>query len=277
VQREDNHLLAELPHADRERLRAHLKLVYFARGSVLHQAGGKLSHIFFPTDCVVSLMHVLKNGSSVGVAAVNSHGVVGVALFLGADISSERAVVQHAGYAYRLSSTQGKLEFARHGAFFHLLLRYTRDLLTQMSQTATCYRSHSIDQQLCLWLLTALHRQSSNVLAVTQDTIAEFLGVRRESVTAAAGRLQNEGAVLCRRGRVTVLDPNRLAQLCCECYGGGETKTKRFPGDSVRPAPRNGRRQSPARPQTGVIMTTDVKAKMALPKSDVPRHANSVP
>src|SRR6266699_3840296 len=213
-----NHLLAALPEADYEGLRPDLELVSLPLGMAVYESGSKLDHVYFPTNCIVSLLYVLEDGASAEIAVVGHEGLVGVALFMGGESTSSRAVVQSAGDAYRLPSKILKREFERNGPLQHLLLRYTQALITQMAQTAVCNRHHSVEQQLCRWLLLSLDRLPSNRLAVTQELIANMLGVRREGVTAAAGKLQKLGAIKYARGHMTVLDRPKLEKLSCECY-----------------------------------------------------------
>src|SRR5271163_229709 len=213
-----NNLLAALPQAERERLIPHLKLVPMPLGMVLYESGDVLRHVYFPTDCIVSLLYVMKDGASAEISVVGNDGVVGVALLLGGETTPSRAVVQSAGSAYRLRSKRLKDEFYRHGKAQLLLLRYTQALLTQMAQTAVCNRHHSVDQQLCRWLLLSLDRLDADQLTMTQELIANMLGVRREGVTEAAGKLHKLGVIRYSRGRVTVLDRPKLEKLCCECY-----------------------------------------------------------
>jgi CRP-like cAMP-binding protein len=207
-----------LPEVVRERLFPRLELVEMPLGYVLYESGDILEHVYFPIDCIVSLLYVMENGASAEIAVVGNEGMVGIALFMGGETTPNRAVVQNAGHAYQLKGDLLKMEFNRSGAFQHLLLRYTQALLTQMSQTAVCNRHHSIDQQLCRWLLLSLDRLSSNELRMTQALIAGMLGVRREGVTEAAGKLQDVGLISYKRGRITVLDRPRLEKACCECY-----------------------------------------------------------
>jgi CRP-like cAMP-binding protein len=213
-----NDLLAALPAVDYERLVPDLELVPLPLGMVVYESGGKLDYVYFPTDCIVSLLYVMKDGSSAEIAVVGHEGLVGVALFMGGESTPSRAVVQSAGSAYRLSSKVLKREFEHSGPLQHLLLRYTQALITQMAQTAVCNRHHSVDQQLCRWLLLSLDRLPSNQLTMTQELIANMLGVRREGVTEAAGKLHKLGVIRYARGQITVLDRPRLEQLCCECY-----------------------------------------------------------
>jgi CRP-like cAMP-binding protein len=213
-----NRILNALPQTDRERLFPHLKLVQMPLGKTVYEFGRTMDHVYFPADCIVSLLHVLTNGASTEIAVVGNDGVVGVALFMGGETTTNRAVVQSAGYAYRLTGKRIKQEFERHGEMLNVLLRYTQALLTQMAQTAVCNRHHTVDQQLCRWLLLSLDRLVSNELTMTQELIANMLGVRREGVTDAAGKLQKHGVIAYSRGKITVLDRSRLEQLCCECY-----------------------------------------------------------
>jgi CRP-like cAMP-binding protein len=215
---EQNHLLAALPRAETERIVSHLELVPLTLGSALYESGDRLKDVFFPTTAIVSLLYELENGSSAEIAVVGNEGIVGIALFMGGDTMPNRAVVQSKGHAYRLRGQILKEEFNRGGALQHLLLRYTLALLTQMAQTAVCNRHHSVDQQLCRWLLLSLDRLPANELTMTQELIANMLGVRREGVTEAAGKLQEAGLIRYRRGRITVLDRPGLEARVCECY-----------------------------------------------------------
>ncbi|MGB8328078.1 MAG: Crp/Fnr family transcriptional regulator [Steroidobacteraceae bacterium] len=213
-----NHLLAALPATDYKRLLPHLKLVPMPLGAVMYESGIVLRHVYFPTDSIVSLLYVMVDGASAEIAVVGNEGVIGVSLFMGGETTPSRAVVQSAGHAYRLEGALLKEEFTRGGAMQHLLLRYTQALLTQMAQTAVCNRHHSLDQQLCRWLLLSLDRLASNELVMTQELIANMLGVRREGVTEAAGHLQQAGLIKYSRGRITVLDRPGLEARTCECY-----------------------------------------------------------
>ena len=217
-----------LPPAERERLFPHLKLVAMPFGMVLYESGVVLRHIYFPVDSIVSLLYVLNNGASAEIAVVGNEGAVGVSLFMGGETTPSRAVVQSAGSAYRLSRARLKEEFNRHGQLLHALLRYTQSLITQMAQTAVCNRHHALDQQLCRWLLLSLDRLDSNELRVTQELIASMIGVRREGVTEAAGRLQKLGIIRYSRGKITVLDRPRLEELSCECYAVVKAETDRL-------------------------------------------------
>jgi CRP-like cAMP-binding protein len=213
-----NHLLAVLPQAERERLLPHLESVPLPLGKALYESGDRMSHVYFPTTAIVSLLFVMENGASAEIAVVGNEGVVGIALFMGGETMPNRAVVQSAGHAYRLPGQLLKQEFDRSRAVQHLLLRYIQALITQMAQTAVCNRHHSVDQQLCRWLLLSLDRLPVNELTMTQELIANMLGVRREGVTEAAGRLQAAGLIRYSRGRITVLDRPGLEARVCECY-----------------------------------------------------------
>ena len=217
--RDQNRLLAVLPAAERERLDLHLEPVSMALGEVVYESGSQLEYVYFPTTSIVSLLYVMADGASAEIAVVGNEGMVGVVLFMGGETTPSRAIVQSAGSAYRLPGHAMKEEFVRGGAMQHLLLRYTQALLTQMAQTAVCNRHHSVDQQLCRWLLLSLDRLPSNKLTMTQELIANMLGVRREGVTEAAGKLQSAGLIQYSRGRITVLDRPRLEARACECYG----------------------------------------------------------
>ncbi|WP_460483583.1 Crp/Fnr family transcriptional regulator [Comamonas humi] len=195
-----------------------LESVEMPLGTVLYESGGRLSHVYFPISTIVSLLYVLEDGGSAEIAVVGNEGLIGVSLFMGGQTTPSRAVVQSAGQALRLKAHLMMTEFNRAGDVMHLLLRYTQALLTQMSQTAVCNRHHSLDQQLCRWLLLSLDRLHSNELVMTQELIANMLGVRREGVTEAAGHLQKAGLIQYRRGHITVLDRVGLEQRTCECY-----------------------------------------------------------
>jgi CRP-like cAMP-binding protein len=232
---QQNHLLAALSPAERERIYPHLHLVPMPLGKVLYESGDTLRHVYFPTDSIVSLLHMLANGASAEIAVVGNEGLIGIELFMGGESSPSRAIVQSPGHAYRLIGQQFKDEFHRNGSPQLLLLRYTQALLTQMAQTAVCNRHHSVNQQLCRWLLLSLDRLSSNQLTMTQKLIADILGVRREGVTKAAGKLDKFGVIRYARGHITVLDRPKLEQLCCECYAVVRKETDRLlpNGDSV--------------------------------------------
>ena len=213
-----NHLLAALPAADCERLFPHLERVPMSLGSALYESGSRQDHVFFPAASIVSLLYVMQDGASAEIAVVGNEGVVGVALFMGGDSTPSRAVVQSAGSAFRLKAELLKAEFDRGGALQYLLLRYTQSLITQMAQTAVCNRHHTVEQQLCRWLLLSLDRLPSNELIMTQKLIANMLGVRREGVTEAAGRLQADRLIDYSRGKIVVLDRPKLEARVCECY-----------------------------------------------------------
>jgi CRP-like cAMP-binding protein len=223
-----NHLLAALSKSDLDRLEPHLELASLPLGEALYESGKMLRHLYFPLDSIISLLNVMADGSSAEIAVVGNDGVVGVSLFMGGQTTPSRAVVQSAGHAYRLEGTLLKSEFNRAGAFQHLLLRYTQALITQMAQTAVCNRHHSLDQQLCRWLLLSLDRLPSNELIMTQVLIANMLGVRREGVTEAAGRLQQAGLIHYSRGRILVLDRQALEARSCECYAVVKAETERL-------------------------------------------------
>ena len=225
---ERNHILNALPLAEREHLFPHLKHVEMPFGMVLYESGAVLRHIYFPVDSIVSLLYVLNSGASAEIAVVGNEGAVGVSLFMGGQTTPSRAVVQSAGSAYRLSGARLKREFDRHGQLLNVLLRYTQSLITQMAQTAVCNRHHALDQQLCRWLLLSLDRLETNELRVTQELIASMIGVRREGVTEAAGRLQKLGVIRYSRGKITVLDRPQLEALSCECYSVVKTETDRL-------------------------------------------------
>ena len=213
-----NDLLAALPAADFERLRPHLQLVPLPLGWAVYESGGAQGYVYFPIDSIVSLLYVMEDGSSAEIAVVGNEGVVGIALFMGGESTPSRAVVQSAGYAYRLTASLLKSEFSQGGELQHLLLRYTQALITQMAQTAVCNRHHSVEKQLCRWLLLSLDRLPSSELTMTQELISNMLGVRREGVTEAAGKLQAAGLIHYSRGKISVLDRPKLEAQVCECY-----------------------------------------------------------
>ncbi|PYC24590.1 Crp/Fnr family transcriptional regulator [Aquipseudomonas alcaligenes] len=225
---EQNHLLAALSEEVRDRLFPQLERVELPLGKVLYESGDTLRHVYFPTDSIISLLYVMENGASAEISVVGNEGLVGVALFMGGESTPSRAIVQSGGYAYRLQGQRLKDEFNRHGELLVLMLRYTQALLTQMAQTAVCNRHHQIDQQLCRWLLLSLDRLPSNRLTMTQELIANMLGVRREGVTEAAGKLQRQGVIEYSRGHITVLDRKKLEQLSCECYAVVKRETDRL-------------------------------------------------
>jgi CRP-like cAMP-binding protein len=213
-----NQLLAALPAAEWARWQPHLELVSMPLGRALYESGSKLGHVYFPTTAIVSLLYVMEDGASAEIAVVGHEGVVGVSLFMGGESTTSRAVVQSAGHGFRLRSSIMMQEFNRAGPVMHLLLRYTQALITQMAQTAVCNRHHSLDQQLCRWLLLSLDRLETRELVMTQELIANMLGVRREGVTEAAGNLQADGLIKYRRGHITVVDRPGLERRTCECY-----------------------------------------------------------
>lgn len=213
-----NHLLAALPAAEFERLAAHLELVPLPLGEMLYEPGGQLEHAYFPTTAIVSLHYVMETGASAESAGVGNEGVVGISLFMGGETTPSSAVVQTTGHAYRLAGRLLKQEFNRAGSLQRLLLRYTQALITQMTQTAVCNRHHSVEQQLCRWLLMTLDRVSTGELIMTQELIASMLGVRREGITEAAGKLQQAGFIRNRRGHIAVLERSGLEARACECY-----------------------------------------------------------
>jgi CRP-like cAMP-binding protein len=215
---EGNHLLAALPRSVWDRWRLHLESVELPLGEVLHESGAKLSHVYFPTSAIISLLYVMENGAAAEIAVVGNDGVVGVSVFMGGGSTTSRAVVQSAGHAFRLKAHPLMDEFNRNSSLLHLLLRYTQALITQMAQTAVCNRHHSLDQQLCRWLLLSLDRLDGSDLVMTQELIANMLGVRREGVTEAASRLQNNGLIRYARGHITVLNRGGLERRTCECY-----------------------------------------------------------
>jgi CRP-like cAMP-binding protein len=214
----NNLLLAALPDSEWQRWLPHLESIGLPLGQVLYESGDTLSHVYFPTTAIVSLLYVMENGASAEIAVVGKEGIVGISLFMGGESTSSRAVVQSAGQGFRLKAQMLKTEFNQAGAVLHLLLRYTQALITQMAQTAVCNRHHSLDQQLCRWLLLSLDRLQDNELVMTQELIANMLGVRREGVTEAALKLQQDGVIRYARGRITVLDRPALEKRTCECY-----------------------------------------------------------
>ena len=214
-----NHLLDALPLGEMQRWLPLLESVDFSLGEVLYESGATLSHVYFPTTAIISLLYVMENGASAEIAVVGNEGIVGISLFMGGESTTSRAVVQSAGKGFRLKAQRMKKEFNRAGPVLHLLLRYTQALITQMSQTAVCNRHHSLDQQLCRWLLLSLDRLEGNQLVMTQVLIANMLGVRREGVTEGALKLQHAGLIQYSRGHITILDRAGLEKRSCECYG----------------------------------------------------------
>ncbi|WP_454241268.1 Crp/Fnr family transcriptional regulator [Pseudomonas sp. HLS-6 TE3448] len=228
-----NRLLAALPIEVQERLIPQLELVVLPLGKVVYESGDSLQYVYFPTDAIISLLYVMEDGASAEISVVGNEGLVGIAVFMGGESTPSRAIVQSAGHAYRLAGHRLKSEFNRHGEMMQLLLRYTQALITQMAQTAVCNRHHSIDQQLCRWLLLSLDRLPSNQLIMTQELIANMLGVRREGVTEAAGKLQKLGVIEYSRGHIEVLDRAKLEALCCECYAVVKKETDRLLAHTV--------------------------------------------
>jgi CRP-like cAMP-binding protein len=224
----ENRLLRALPADALGRLSPYLEYMELPLGEVIHESGDVLRHVYFPVDCIVSLLYVLADGSSAEIAIVGNDGLIGIALFMGGETTPNRAIVQSAGGVYRLLGQRLKDEFYRNDALHDLFLRYIQALITQMAQTAVCNRHHSVDQQLCRWLLLSLDRLSSNELNMTQELIANMLGVRREGVTEAAGKLQRLGVIHYQRGHIAVLDRPKLQALCCECYAVVKKETDRL-------------------------------------------------
>jgi len=213
-----NYLLASLSPAVLKRLSAHLEPVEMPLGNVIYESGRVLDYVYFPTTCIISLLYVMEDGSSAEIAIVGHEGLVGISLFMGGETTPSRAVVQSQGQAFRLAARHLRAEFNRAGSMQHLLLRYTQSLITQMAQTAVCNRHHSVDQQLCRWLLLSLDRLPSDELVMTQELIANMLGVRREGVTEAALKLQAAGLIRYARGHIVILNRHGLEQRTCECY-----------------------------------------------------------
>lgn len=213
-----NHLLDALLTSEYDRLSPDLDLVTMPLGQVLYESGEQLHHVYFPTTAIISMLYVMEDGASAEIAVVGNEGILGISLFMGGETTPSRAVVQSAGFGYRLKASLLKIEFNRAGPVQRLLLRYTQALITQMAQTAVCNRHHTVEQQLCRWLLLSLDRLASNELAMTQELIANMLGVRREGVTEAASKLQKAGLIKYSRGKITVIDRPKLEKRCCECY-----------------------------------------------------------
>jgi CRP-like cAMP-binding protein len=214
----ENQLLAALPELELQRWLPDLEFVEMHLGDVLYESGSTLEHVYFPVTAIISLLNVMENGASAEIAVVGNEGILGISLFMGGESTPSRAVVQSAGSGFRLRAGLMKAEFDRAGPVLHLLLRYTQALITQMSQTAVCNRHHTLDQQLCRWLLLSLDRLEGSELVMTQELIANMLGVRREGVTEAALKLQKAGVITYARGHITVLDRAKLEGLSCECY-----------------------------------------------------------
>lgn len=225
---EQNHLLAALPDSTKMRIFPQLKLVEMNLGDVIYESGQPIESVYFPTNCIISLLYVMLNGASAEISVVGNEGMAGVAVFMGGVSTPSRTIVQSRGHAYRMPSAELREEFNSHAEVRVLMLRYTQGLITQMAQTAVCNRHHSIDQQLCRWLLLSLDRLPDNQLTMTQELIANMLGVRREGVTEAAGKLQKLGVIEYHRGHITVTDRPRLEALCCECYAVVKRETDRL-------------------------------------------------
>jgi CRP-like cAMP-binding protein len=231
---QQNHLLDALPEAEYARIQGMLEYVPMPLGQSLYESGDHLQHVYFPTTSIVSLLYVLENGASAEIAVVGNEGVLGISLFMGGETTPSRAVVQSAGFGYRLQASMLKQEFNRAGSMMHLLLRYTQALITQMTQTAVCNRHHSVEQQLCRWLLLSLDRLPADEIHMTQELIANMLGVRREGVTEAAGKLQRAGLIEYTRGHIRVLDRPKLEKRVCECYQVVKTEFDRLLPDMHR-------------------------------------------
>jgi CRP-like cAMP-binding protein len=225
---QQNHLLDAMPRETQDRLFPHMKLVDLPLGKVLYESGDALHNVYFPTNAIVSLLYVMESGASAEISVVGNEGLIGIAVFMGGESTPSRAIVQSAGSAFSLSSKRLRNEFNAYADMRMLMLRYTQALITQMAQTAVCNRHHSIDQQLCRWLLLSLDRLVGNHLAMTQELIANMLGVRREGVTEAAGKLQDLNIIEYHRGKITVLDRPGLEKLCCECYAVVKKETDRL-------------------------------------------------
>jgi CRP-like cAMP-binding protein len=215
---QQNHLLAALSPEVQDRLFPYLELVPLPLRAVMYESGRAMRHVYFPTDSIISLQYVMENGASTAILVVGNEGLMGITLFMGGESTPSRSLVQSAGHAYRLPRKRVKDEFSRHGQLLELMLRYTQALITQISQTAVCNRHHSIDQQLCRWLLLSMDRLSGSHLTMTQEFIGNMLGVRREGVTQSASKLQQLGVISYKRGLITVLDRPGLEAACCECY-----------------------------------------------------------
>lgn len=230
-----NRLLASLPEATRERLFPHMKRVSLPLGKVVYESGHKLASVYFPIDAIVSLLYVMESGASAEISVVGNEGMVGIAVFMGGESTPSQAIVQSAGSAFSLPSDRLRKEFDAHLEMRMLMLRYTQSLITQMAQTAVCNRHHSIDQQLCRWLLLSLDRLEGSDLVMTQELIANMLGVRREGVTEAAGKLQKLGVIQYQRGHIKVLDREKLESLSCECYEVVKREAERLESYEANP------------------------------------------
>ena len=230
----ENHLLAALPADDYDRIAPHLEFISLSLGQVLYESGDRMTHLFFPTTAIISLLYIMQNGNTAEIGIAGNNGLVGVALFMGGDTTSNRAVVQSAGRAVRMRPDALRTEFKRGGVFQDLLLRYTQALMTQISQTAVCNRLHSVEQQLCRWLLINHDQLPADKLVMTHDLVANMLGVRREGVTIAAGHLQDRGYIQYSRGTVNIIDRKGLERACCECYQVVSDEYDRLLGEYVR-------------------------------------------
>ncbi len=229
-----NHLLSALPDEDFRRIDTHLESVSLKLGEVLYESGDRMTHIYFPTTAIISLLYIMENGGTAEIGIAGNNGLVGIALFMGGNTTSNRAVVQSAGQAVRMRADELRAEFKRGGIFQDLLLRYTQALMTQISQTAVCNRLHSVEQQLCRWLLINHDQLPADKLVMTHDLIANMLGVRREGVSIAAGHLQEMGLIDYSRGTVNILDRKGLERVCCECYQVVSTEYDRLLGEYLR-------------------------------------------
>ncbi len=229
-----NHLLAALPAGEHARITSHLESVSLDLGQVLYESGDRMMHVYFPTTAIISLLYVMENGGTAEIGIAGNNGVVGVALFMGGDTTSSRAIVQGAGKAFRMNAEALRKEFRRGGLFQDILLRYTQALMTQISQTAVCNRLHTVQQQLCRWLLINHDLLPADTLVMTHDLIANMLGVRREGVSVAAGHLQEEGYIKYSRGTVVMLDRDGLEKICCECYQVVASEYDRLLGQYIR-------------------------------------------
>lgn len=227
-----NHLLAALPAETLGHIAPHLELISMPLGEVLYEVGGQLQYVYFPTTAIVSIHYIMENGASAEIAGVGNEGVLGTSLFMGGNTTTSLATVQTAGYGYRLKGRLMMEEFNRAGPMMRLMLRYTQALMSQIAQTAVCNRHHSIEQQMCRWLLSVLDRLPSNELTMTQELIASMLGVRREGVTETAGKLQRAGLISYRRGHITVLDRSGLESHSCECYKVVKNEFQRLLSDT---------------------------------------------
>ena len=230
----NNTLLAALSDAARLRIFPKLKLVELSLGDVIYESNQSIEYVYFPIDCIISLLYVMVNGSSAKISVVGKEGMAGVTVIMGGESTPNRLIVQSRGRAYRMPAADLKQEFNQNSEIRIITLRFTQPLITQMSQTAVCNRHHSIDQQLCRWLLLSLDRLGSNQLSMTQELIANMLGVRREGVTEAAGKLQKLGVIEYRRGRIDVLDRPKLESLCCECYAVVKRETPRLQSRALK-------------------------------------------